>query len=31
MKPHPRHVTFAIFVAIVLLMLATVVAGVVGG
>jgi len=31
MKPHTRHVTFAIFIAVILLMLATVLAGVIGG
>ena len=31
MRPHTRHGTFAIFVVIILLMLATVLAGVVGG
>jgi hypothetical protein len=30
MRPHTRHVTFAIFIAIILLMLATVLAGVLG-
>jgi len=30
MRPHARHVTLAIFVAVILLMLATVLAGVLG-
>ena len=31
MRPHARHMAFAIFVVVILLMLATVLAGVLGG